>query len=74
MCDKYLEELPPSKDGESVWLSFKAWVWAINTGIRKPERKLVSAAEFDTVNSQEAVFDILDLIETLFGTKTILKD
>ena len=40
----------------------------------KPERNLVTATELDTVNSQEAVLDILDLIETLFGTKTILKD
>ena len=55
-------------DGESVWLSFKAWVWAVNTEIRKPERNLVTATELDTVNSQEAVLDILDLIETLFGT------
>ncbi len=39
-----------------------------------PERNLVTATELDTVNSQEAVLDILDLIETLFGTKTILKD
>ena len=34
----------------------------------KPERNLVTATELDTVNSQEAVLDILDLIETLFGT------
>ena len=29
---------------------------------------LVAATELDTINSQEAVLDILDLIETLFGT------
>ena len=32
------------------------------------ERNLVTATELDTINSQEAVLDILDLIETLFGT------
>ena len=34
----------------------------------KPERDLVTATELDTINSQETVLDILDLIETLFGT------
>ena len=32
------------------------------------ERNLVTATELDTVNSQEAVLDILNLIKTLFGT------
>ena len=41
---------------------------AVNTGIRKPERNLVTATELDTINSQEAVLDILDLIKTLFGS------
>jgi len=40
----------------------------------KPERDLVTSTELDTINSQETVLDILNLIETLFGTKTILKD
>ena len=34
----------------------------------KPERNLVTATELNTINSQEAVLDILHLIETLFGT------
>ena len=33
----------------------------------KPERNLVTATELDTVNSQETVLDILNLIKTLFG-------
>ena len=33
-----------------------------------PERNLVTATELDTINSQETVLDILNLIETLFGT------
>lgn len=41
---------------------------AVNTGTEKPERNLVTATELDTINSQEAVLDILDLIETLFLT------
>jgi hypothetical protein len=48
--------------------------WRLIQESEKPEGNLVTAAELDTINSQEAVLDILDLIETLFGTKTILKD
>ena len=32
------------------------------------ERNLVTSTELDTINSQETVLDILNLIETLFGT------
>ena len=29
MLTKHRKKLKEVKDGESVWLSFKAWVWAI---------------------------------------------
>ena len=38
-----------------------------------PERNLVTATKLDTVNSQEAVFDILDLIETFLGDQNNLE-
>jgi len=36
------------------------------------ERDLVTATELDTINSQEAVLDILDLIETFLGDQNNL--
>ena len=85
MLSQHRKELKRIKDGESVWLSFKAWVWAIYyiakakftqrliQEAEKPERNLVTATELDTVNSQEAVLDILDLIETFLGDQNNLE-
>ena len=45
---------------------------AINTGIRKKlERNLFTTTELDTINSQEAVLDIFNLIETLLEPPTL---